>query len=389
MKILSLLNGNIHTLRLRDAAAKKNYSTYDQLSKYHDITVLASVPVKERGKAFQINENMRIIPVCLYYPTLLFYLEKIKIFPASLVYSFHRVFSFLVQKHFVQDYDLCIVDGFLSSGWLGLLPESLPVVYASHNVEYDWYKPKLDTFCFSNHFKNYIFNIEKKLIERSALVTVVSDHDRKRFIELYGCDKSKIETFPIGFTREDFKPALGQDARNRLKKRYNIPLDKNIVLFCGSNFYANQEAVDFIIRQIAPGLEDDNEIVIVGNISKYIVSRYQSLPKNIHVLGFVDNITEIYQATDVALNPILTGSGTNVKAIECLGAGLDLISTEFGIRGYESLRNNILVCEVKDMAQAINNYFSTGKRMMSTSALKKYEWEAIAQRLSERLLSLV
>jgi hypothetical protein len=106
-------------------------------------------------------------------------------------------------------------------------------------------------------------------------------------------------------------------------------------------------------------------------------------------LGFVDNISEIYQAADIAVNPILTGSGTNVKTIECLGAGLDLVSTEFGIRGYEALRNYILVCDVKDMAQVINKYFATKKRIMSNAALKDYEWKAIVKRLSERLMSVL
>lgn len=388
MKILSFLNGNIQALCGRDAAAKKNFNTYKWLSEFHDITVLANVPVKERRDPFKVNENFRIVPICLYYPTLLFYLEKLKILPSVFVYYLHGYFSFFIKKHLSPPYDLCIVDGFLLTGWLAQLPDDLPVVYASHNVEYDWYKPKLSEFWAPKYIQNFIFKIEKKLIDRAAFVTAVSDYDKRRFVELYGCGNNKIETFPIGFSKEETHVSHDAD-RATIRAKYKIPQGDNIVLFCGSNFYANQEGVDNIICKIAPGLDAGTAIIIVGSIAKYINSCYQSLPGNIHVLGFVDNITEIYQATDVALNPILTGSGTNVKAIECLGAGLDLISTEFGIRGYEALRNNILVCDVKVMAQVINNYFSTGTRIMSNSTLKDYEWGAIAQRLSVRLISLL
>ena len=59
------------------------------------------------------------------------------------------------------------------------------------------------------------------------------------------------------------------------------------------------------------------------------------LPDNVELMGTVSS--EFKQAVlgvaDVALNPVTTGSGTNIKMLDYFAAGVPVISTPFGARG--------------------------------------------------------
>jgi glycosyltransferase involved in cell wall biosynthesis len=50
-------------------------------------------------------------------------------------------------------------------------------------------------------------------------------------------------------------------------------------------------------------------------------------------LGFVKNIAEAYAQTWIALNPVQSGSGQSIKAVEALGYSIPLVTTVTGARG--------------------------------------------------------
>jgi hypothetical protein len=51
--------------------------------------------------------------------------------------------------------------------------------------------------------------------------------------------------------------------------------------------------------------------------------------------GRVPAVTPYFAAADAGLNPVVRGSGSNVKVFEYLAARLPVISTPFGMRGTE------------------------------------------------------
>ena len=45
-----------------------------------------------------------------------------------------------------------------------------------------------------------------------------------------------------------------------------------------------------------------------------------------------------FAAADIGVNPVRTGSGSNLKIAEYLAAGLPVVTTPVGMRGFESFR---------------------------------------------------
>jgi glycosyltransferase involved in cell wall biosynthesis len=58
-------------------------------------------------------------------------------------------------------------------------------------------------------------------------------------------------------------------------------------------------------------------------------------PANIGLAGVVSDVEKScwLDICDVGLNPVISGSGTNLKLIEYAAAGVPVVSTEFGARG--------------------------------------------------------
>jgi glycosyltransferase involved in cell wall biosynthesis len=66
--------------------------------------------------------------------------------------------------------------------------------------------------------------------------------------------------------------------------------------------------------------------------------------------GEVRDVLPYLHAADLALCPLRTGSGTSLKTIEYLAAGLPLVTTAFGVRGLDVVPGvEAEVCDLQDM----------------------------------------
>ena len=61
-------------------------------------------------------------------------------------------------------------------------------------------------------------------------------------------------------------------------------------------------------------------------------------PHNARILGVVDDERkkELLSMADVALNPILSDCGANVKMFDFMAMGLPVVTTDVGVRGIET-----------------------------------------------------
>jgi hypothetical protein len=102
-------------------------------------------------------------------------------------------------------------------------------------------------------------------------------------------------------------------------------------LFISSYSTAALEAVNEIIK-IAPQFPQINFYIIGG-----IGTKFTKLipPQNIIITGLIteDEKQRLLQTSDFALNPIVNGSGLNIKMLEYFSTGIPVICTEFGARG--------------------------------------------------------
>lgn len=110
----------------------------------------------------------------------------------------------------------------------------------------------------------------------------------------------------------------------------SLPSDALRLMFVGSLRYPpNAQAVGWISGQLAPALERLGagafEIAVCGAG----LATSAGLSGNLSLHGYVDDLTEIYAASDVALVPLRYGSGTPLKLLEAMSLGVPVIASEF------------------------------------------------------------
>jgi glycosyltransferase involved in cell wall biosynthesis len=74
-------------------------------------------------------------------------------------------------------------------------------------------------------------------------------------------------------------------------------------------------------------------LLIIGSVGMALAAEPQ--PDNVAITGTVSAgfKQSVLAVADVALNPVTTGSGTNLKMLEYFAAGTPVVSTAFGARG--------------------------------------------------------
>lgn len=159
--------------------------------------------------------------------------------------------------------------------------------------------------------------LERRLARDYACIWAVSSTDAKYFSEL-GAD---TEILPNG---AHFASVLPQS------RNVSSPFR---LLFVGSLGYsANRMAV----REAIDWLDsiEGAELWIVGNgaLDEETQARVDDA-RNVHLTGFVDDISQAYVQHDALLVPLREGGGTRLKVLEAMAAGLPVIATEVAVEG--------------------------------------------------------
>ncbi|MGB4565162.1 MAG: glycosyl transferase family 1, partial [Dethiobacteria bacterium] len=100
----------------------------------------------------------------------------------------------------------------------------------------------------------------------------------------------------------------------------------------------------------------------------------------------------LFAAADLAVNPVLSGGGTNLKTLEFISAGLPLFSTEFGARGLNLVDKIHYVKAELDNFPTKINALGHCRKMLAEMAERgrqyvneHYSWGAIAKRIKDEL----
>jgi glycosyltransferase involved in cell wall biosynthesis len=233
--------------------------------------------------------------------------------------------------------------------------------------------------------------VERDLCRRADLVLTCSHEDRDLFHRLYDIPFSKCLVVPNGtFVGE----TPGESARRETKRGLGLD-DKPLAVFLGSQFPPNEEAAAFICSNLAPALPDV-AFAICGGVGNAIDG--ESLARqgigNVRVTGVLDDAArrEYLSAADVAINPMFSGSGTNIKMFDFMAAGLPVISTPTGARGINLSGSALHICETSEFVGALQKVLADeeyARRLGRTArrlACESYSWERLSPRLGRLLM---
>lgn len=196
----------------------------------------------------------------------------------------------------------------------------------------------------------YVIETERYVGDVSDLILACSEEDKVSFSEDYSWSDEKVKVVPNGvFCREI--PPLSVSERSRHRHQLGIGDETVVAFFLGSDYGPNLEAATYIVDTLAPALPSV-QFVVAGGCSAHLSER----SPNCRLLGYLPDDDKIKWliACDMALNPMFSGSGTNVKMFEYMGYSLPIIATGTGARGIsETTSAGVVVCATETFADQV------------------------------------
>ncbi len=219
---------------------------------------------------------------------------------------------------------------------------------------------------------------------RYADVLLTVSQKEKEILLSYGVKGKRIEVIPNGVDTKAFnRDASMTDTR----RQYNLENFRSVIFVGNMEYLPNKKAVQLIASEIAPRVLKE-----IYNVKFLIVGRNPekiSLPPLVFV-GTVPQVAEILAVSDVALAPLLDGSGTRLKILEYFASCLPVVSTTIGIEGLEVDNGIHLLVEdnIDDFAAKVLHLLqdSTFAAELGIAArdlvIQKYDWQGISVRLN-------
>lgn len=283
-----------------------------------------------------------------------------------------------ILSDLIADSDVILVEGPLQFPAIYRMSDGTPIVYSSHNVEVERLN-YLQKTTLGKILYERIKNIEKYAIEKSNAVICTSTRDMETFKQIFDTT-TRFHIAPNG-TNQHIPICVDEPDNGELTG-----------IFVGSDYQPNREAVSHIIDIATNNVAGvDVKYNIVGNVCDSI----RDSPPNVELLGYVEDLEKVFSQADFALNPISSGAGTNIKALDYMGAGLPLITTPFGARGLNIQdKKEALIMEIEEFTDGILMLRDPNFRKEIAISGQEYvhsnhNWENISKSLFCFLESLV
>jgi glycosyltransferase involved in cell wall biosynthesis len=115
---------------------------------------------------------------------------------------------------------------------------------------------------------------------------------------------------------------------------------------------------------------------------------------NVLALGVVgnDELDRLLSCCDVALNPMATGSGTNIKMLDYFAAGAPVVSTSVGARGLGATNGvHYVDADLDEFAEAIlatvNDLLGADERARNARELaESFDWSELGEKFTAAVL---
>jgi glycosyltransferase involved in cell wall biosynthesis len=134
--------------------------------------------------------------------------------------------------------------------------------------------------------------------------------------------------------------------------------DGRTIVFVGQMSWApNEEAIRWFADEVLPlaaaeGLDVRVRVAgagMTGGLREHLTAR------GVEVLGYVDDIWQVYRDATVFVAPFRSGSGVRMKMLEAMSAGTPVVSTAAGLKGLRAVpgRDLLVADEPRAFAAAV------------------------------------
>ena len=255
---------------------------------------------------------------------------------------------------------------------LDLLPPGARVVYSSLNVERDLKAETLRPRRDATAEIARVAALEDRLLARADLVVCVSDADRDRFRTTHPDRRYAVivSGARVGGPPAPWANGHGQDGD---------PLHgRPLAVFVGSGHPPNVTAARFLAEVVAPAVPEVT-FALIGSVCDAFTG--DDVPANVLRFGVLTEAekTVLLARAAIAVNPLFEGGGSSLKVPDFFAAGLPVVSTSVGMRGFD-------VGDGEHYLAADRDDFVEKTRMLARDAGLRQRLAAGARALSEQTL---
>ena len=352
------------------------------LARRHEVEVLCLVPNRCTAPPAEVVAGVRLLRRRAWYTSAVWRLERARLAPMFLAAAGHSAAAGGLARAFTRPAEVLLADLNLT-GLFGADPAPLKV-YTAHNVEFDHFHMTRADVAGPAFWAGRLRVLEARAVGRAGLTVVCGDRDAARMRELYGAPDESLAVIPNGFD-ETAVHAPAPEERERARAALGLGEREYAALFVGSDFPHNRAALAWLMDRVMPPLAGEGfRLLVAGSVTRSLAGRREGW---LLARPEMPDLAPVLQAADAGLNPVATGGGSNVKLPTYLAAGLAVLSTPFGLRGFASLKPWVVAASLQGLTEALRarpaGWLARGLPMPAEVA--EHAWGRLGERLGEAL----
>jgi glycosyltransferase involved in cell wall biosynthesis len=249
----------------------------------------------------------------------------------------------LAADHKKRPFDAVVVAQCQAAASLPALPGAALVV-DEHNIESAYHRQAFQADRTPDHAWQWLAmrRFERALWRRAQGVTTVTERDAA---EVRAVRPGPVQVIPNGIAISSY--------------RYIPPSARasHSVLFVGMLSYEpNERAALFLATEVLPRLRrlvPDATLTLAGRDPTPRLLSLASAP--VQIPGTLPDVAPLFDTHGAYALPLQLGAGSSLKTLEPLAAGLPLVSSPFGVRGYELMagRDYLEASSADDFARTL------------------------------------
>src|SRR5665213_1836603 len=302
-------------------------------------------------------------------------------------YSSPRVSRVLAEILAAGAFDAVQMEGVHLSAYLPVIhaAASRPVILSDwHNIEseilhrYSRVHSSPMRRAYAWRTANLLEQTETRFLDACNVHTVTSERERARL--QIRSPAAEIHVIPNGVDVQYFGTPETDPGTPRTG-----------LLFAGSMDYsANVDAVVWFVNHIWPAISQEHPALSFAIVGRDPTPEVRALAGDrVRVTGTVPDVRPYYAGALAAVVPLRIGSGTRLKILEAMAAGIPVISTKLGAEGLdlEDGTHLLLADSASEMIAAVSRLAASRELWLRLSrsgrevVSRLYDWRALSEDL--------
>ena len=231
------------------------------------------------------------------------------------------------------------------------------------------------------------YNFIDKLIIKSLKSTVLCVQSRKSY-DYFKKMKFNVKILPSGVDLSRFKP-VDKYEKNRLRKKYNIPEDKYVVLHIG-NLRKTRNL--HILKQLT-SMDNVHTVIVCSSSVDPDLSFARQLESDSLTLisDYVEKVQEMYQLADCYVFPVTNPQAAAqfpLSVLEAMAVNLPVAATPYGglVETFDQDVDFAFFEGIDDLKPAIERFMSVESN--NRQKVIKFSWANVINNVLEEIADL-